>query len=176
MPESEIVIIASMLIILVAWRHFRRKKPGFLVDNRPEISTSERAFKVSVCPLAALCLLYSLGVIFIVASWSGDEFAKLTVPFIPDALKVHFLLAVAVANVVIGVGLLLRFRPAWLLFLAFLVISPIYLIMGIAFDYFPGLPSKIVLIPVVAVLSVGLWVGLYSVTKPAFKGTFRPKP
>ena len=132
-------------------------------------STAEKAFKTSVKPLAYLFILQSLGLLFIFTTWPTEQLAKFPAPFIPTPLKKYFLIANALLILIIGIGLLLRSRPIWFVFLAYLVFEPIWLISGIAFDYFPGAEPKILFIPLAAVFSIIIAFGLYFVTKPAFK-------
>jgi len=132
-------------------------------------STPEKAFKTSVRPLAFLFILQSLGLLSIFASWPSAQFANVPAPFIPDPIKKYFLIANAVLILIIGIGLILRSKPVWHLFLAYIILGPIWLILGIAFDYIPGVESKEVVIPVAAVFSSVIAVGLYWVTVPAFR-------
>jgi hypothetical protein len=132
-------------------------------------STAEKAFKTSVQPLACLFILQSLGLLFIFTTWPSEQLAKAPTPFIPTPIKKYFLIANALLVLIIGIGLLLRSRPLWFVFLAYLVFGPIWLISGIVFDRFPGAEPKTIIIPLAAVFSIVIAFGLYFVTKPAFK-------
>ena len=132
-------------------------------------STPETAFKTSVCPIACLCILQSFGLFFVSTTWPVEELVKFPFPFMPDPMKKGFLIASAVFLFVIGVGLFLRSKPIWYVFLTYLVLAPIWLILGIAFDYFPGTEPKEITIPLALVFSALIGVGLFVVTRPAFK-------
>ncbi len=131
-------------------------------------STPEKAFKTSVRPLAALFTLQAIGLLFIFLTWPAEHLAKAPVPFIPDPIKKYFLIATAILILIIGIGLFLRSRLIWYIFIAYLAISQIWIILGIAFDYFPGTEPKEIIIPVAAIFSALIFGGLYHVTKPAF--------
>lgn len=132
-------------------------------------STPEKAFKTSVRPLAGLIVLQSIGLLLIFTTWPAEQLPKVPVPFIPDPIKVYFLIASAIFLLVVGIGLFLRSRIAWFLFLAYLVVGPIFLIMGMVFGYFPGAEPKTITIPIASIFSAVVAVGLYIVTKPAFR-------
>jgi hypothetical protein len=132
-------------------------------------STTEQAFKTSVRPLAVLFILQSIGLLFIFTSWPAEQLSKAPTPFIPDPIKKYFLIANALLLLIIGIGLFLRSRPIWFVFLGYLVLSPIWLISGIVFGYFPGAEPKALIIPLAAVFAIVVSLGLYFVTKPAFK-------
>jgi hypothetical protein len=132
-------------------------------------STPEKAFKTSVRPLAFLFVLQSIGLFAIFTSWPPEVLVKAPVPFIPDPIKPYFLIGCSVFIFAIGIGLLLRSKPIWLAFLAYITVGPLWIILGIAFNYFPGVGPKIVVIPIAAAVSALIAAGLFLVTKPAFK-------
>jgi hypothetical protein len=132
-------------------------------------STPEKAFKTSVRPLAYLCIFQSLCLLFIFTTWPVEELIKFPAPFIPDPIKKIFLIATAILILIIGIGLFFRSKPIWYIFLAYLIIGPIWIILGLIFDYFPGNEPKIVIVPIAILFSALVAGGLYIVTKPAFK-------
>jgi hypothetical protein len=132
-------------------------------------STPEKAFKTSVRPLAYLFIFQSLCLLFIFTTWPIEELVKFPVPFIPDPIKKIFLIATAILILIIGFGLLFRSKPIWYIFLAYLIIGPLWIISGLVFGYFPGNEPKVVIVPITIIFSALIAVGLYFVTKPAFK-------
>ena len=133
-------------------------------------STPEKAFKTSVRPLGGLLILQSLGLLYVFSTWPADTLNRAPLPFIPDPFKKYFLITSAILILIVGIGLFMRSRPLWYLFLSYLFIGPCWLILGAAFDYFPeSVPSKEILIPIMVLLSALVSGGLYIVTKPAFK-------
>ena len=132
-------------------------------------STPEKAFKTSVRPLGGLFILQSLCLLFVFSTWPADSLAKAPLPFVPDPAKKYFLIASAILILIIGIGLFIRFRPLWYAFIAYLIIGPCWVILGIAFDYFPQARPKTIIIPTVTLFSALISGGLYLVTKPAFK-------
>lgn len=132
-------------------------------------STPDKAFRTSVRPLSGLFILQSVGLLFIFTTWPAEQLTKMPAPFIPDMLKKYFFIASAILILVIGIGLFFRSRPIWLIFLAYIFLSPVWLILGIAFDYFPGTEPKSIIVPVVSIFAALISIGLYVVTKPAFK-------
>lgn len=132
-------------------------------------STPEKAFKTSVRPLAVLAIFQGVGLLYIFSSWPGELLMDVPLPFIPVPFKKIFLISMAVLILIIGIGLLFRSRPIWYIFIAYIVIGPIWLISGMAFGYFPDAEPKVILIPIAILISALTAVGLYFVTKPAFK-------
>lgn len=135
-------------------------------------STPENAYKTGVRPLAGLFILQSLVLLFIFSTWPAEQLAKAPTPFIPDPIKKYFLIGSALLLLLMGIGLFMRSRAIWLVFLTYIVLGPVWLIMGIAFGYFPGAEPKTITIPLSGVFAVVIAYGLYYVTKPAFRKTF----
>ena len=134
------------------------------------ISTPEKAFKTSARPLGGLLILQSLCLLYIFSTWPVDTLVRAPIPFIPDPIKQYFLIGSAILILLMGIGLFLRSRPLWYLFISYLIIAPCWLILGVAFDYFPkNGPSKEILIPLLVLVSSLVSGGLYIVIKPAFK-------
>ena len=133
-------------------------------------STPEKAFKTSVRPLGVLLILQSLGLLYVTSTWPSDTFVRAPLPFIPDPIKQYFMIVTAILILVIGIGLFMRSRPLWYLFISYLFIGPCWLILGVAFDYFPKIGiSKEIIIPILVFVSALVSGGLFIVTKPAFK-------
>lgn len=134
-----------------------------------DTSTSDKAFKASVRPLGGLLILQSVGLLYVFSTWPADTLNRVPLPFVPDYFKQYFLITCALLILIIGIGLFLRLRPLWYLFVSYLIVGPIWLILGVAFDFFPDIgASKGILIPLMALVSVLVGGGLYIVTKPAF--------
>jgi len=132
-------------------------------------STPEKAYKTSVRPLAILTIFQGVGLLYVFSTWPIEFLIRAPLPFIPDPFKKIFLLSIAVLVLIIGIGLIFRSRPIWYIFIAYLVIGPIWLISGMIFGYFPNAEPKEIVIPFAILVSVVIAVGLYFVTKPAFK-------
>ena len=133
------------------------------------LSKSEKAYRSSVRPLAFLLFLNGVGLIFAVSTWPAGRFATMPLPFIASSkLKMYFLLFLGFFNIVLGVGLYFRSRAIWQAFLGYLIIVPVWLILGIVFGYFSEIGPKNIIVPLATIFSFGLGIGLYFVTKPAF--------
>ena len=135
-------------------------------------STPEKAFKTSVRPLSYLLIIQAISLFYLFITWPSTEFVNFPIPFIPDVFKYSFLIATAILILIIGIGLFIRSKIVWYIFLAYISLGPIWLIFGIAFDYFPESGPKLITIPLAIVFSGLIAIGLYIVTKPAFKKTF----
>jgi hypothetical protein len=132
-------------------------------------STPEKAFKTSVRPIAYLCIFQSICLLFVFTTWSVGELVQFPLPFIPDPIKKSFLIATAILILIIGIGLFFRSKPIWYIFLAYITLGPLWIILGLIFNYFPGNEPKMVIVPLAIIFSAAIAVGLYIVTKPAFK-------
>ena len=132
-------------------------------------STPAKTYRTSVRPLGGLLIFQSIGLLYVFTTWPADSLQRAPVPFIPDPLKPYVLITAALLILIMGIGLWLRSRPLWYLFMAYLVLGPCWLILGVAFDYFPAIGiAKEILLPLLACVSALLAWGLYVVTKPAF--------
>ena len=132
-------------------------------------STPDKAFKTSVRPLGGLLIFQSVFLLYIFSTWPAKQLAKTPIPFIPDPLKKGFLIASGVLILVMGIGLFIRSKKIWYVFITYLVASPTYLILGMALGYFKEPGPKIFVIPLMVLFSALISGGLYAVTKPAFK-------
>ena len=101
-------------------------------------------------------------------TWPVEHLSKAPIPFVPDPFKNYFLIATALLILAIGIGLLFRSKGLWYVFIAYIVLSPIYMILGLAFDYFPVPGPKIFIVTAATIFSAIISGGLYIVTKPAF--------
>ena len=132
-------------------------------------STPEKAFKTSVRPLGGLMIIQSILLLYVFTGWAADSLVRAPIPFVPDPYKKIFMISSAVLILVIGVGLFVRSKKLWYVFVAYLFVTPIYFCLGMAFDYFKNPGPKEIVIPIVGVVSILISTGLYSVTRPAFK-------
>jgi hypothetical protein len=131
-------------------------------------STPEKAFKTSVRPLGGLFILQGVFLLHTFLTWPVEQLSKAPIPFIPDPFKKYFLIATALLIFAIGIGLFFRSKSLWYVFIAYLVISPVWMILGLALDYFPVPGPKIIIVTAAIFFAAIISGGLYIVTKPAF--------
>ena len=132
-------------------------------------STPEKAYKSSILPIGVIFVLQAVMLLKVSLSWPVEQLSKAPLPFIPDPIKKYVLIATAVLILIIGIGLFIRSKALWYVFLSYLVIGPAYVIIGLAFDYFPVSGPKIYIIPAATFFSALISIGLYFATKPAFQ-------
>ncbi len=137
---------------------------------KEKMSKQERSYQYSVRPLAFLSFLNGVGILFAITSWPVEIFTNFPMPFVePATMKRNLFSAVGIFHIMLGIGLFFRSRLMWHVFLSYLILGPTYLILGVVFDYFPQpVAQKHIIIFLCLLVSVGLGIGLYLVTRNAF--------
>ena len=134
--------------------------------------TPERAYRVSVRPLAGFMILGGLvGVAFAVLLPQPPH-----VRLAMTAGGKRILMAVtSVPSLLIGVGLWRRLKVAWYALFGYLIIGTILVGVSMWLDIRPERVSDWILLAVPMLLYLSVIVGLYFVTRPVFRGSHHAK-
>lgn len=134
-----------------------------------KLSKSDKTYQALIRPLAFITSIQALALLFIVTALTKEQLLKFPTPFVPNYIKEYFFIALSILLLVIGIGLFMRSKTVWYIFLAYIFVAPFWLISGIVFGYFPRVEPKIITILLSSIVALVSAFGLYYLTKPAFK-------
>lgn len=131
--------------------------------------TPDEAYKKSVKPLSLFFIFGAIIMFINLRSLPAHFWDGMPVPFFHSVFsKIIFMHCLDALLLIIGIGLLKKWKFAGYILFGYLAIGTLWVSAGVLFDYFPDLPSKFVVIPLVFFINGMIGLGLYAAIKPVF--------